>query len=179
MNYKFTNIDPTDGQPTTFFDDIFPFVKDDYSNMLNIFTATWFTDPDSDTLTYSLTMSDSSDRPQWIGYDKGTGELRGYPMISDASRYMNLRFTAYDTKDGSYSYYKTLLVNVLPRRKVIYKELKIGYNRNYAYNVSTLFYDLDGDPLTFSVADTTDQTTLRDIGLDFYPANKIIAGKPN
>lgn len=35
-------------------------------------------------------------------------------MVSDSSEYMNLKFTAYDTKSGSYSYYKTLLVNVKP-----------------------------------------------------------------
>ncbi|CDW71340.1 ig family protein [Stylonychia lemnae] len=179
INYKFSNIDPTDGLPTTYFDDIFPWVKDDYSNIINIFSATWFTDPDLDTLTYSLTMSDSTDRPLWIGFDKGTGELRGYPMVSDASRLMNLKFTAFDTKDGSYSFYKTLLVNVKPKNRVIYKEVRIGIDRYYAYNVSNLFYDQDGDPLSFSIPDSNELSSIREIGLDFYPANKLLAGKPS
>ncbi len=46
-----------------------------------------------------------------MGYDTSSGELIGYPTISDSSEYMNLRFTAYDTNDGYYTYIKTLLVD--------------------------------------------------------------------
>ena len=130
LAYTFTDVDPTDGQPTTYFDDIFPWVKDDYSNILNVFTGTWFTEPDAaDTLTYQCTYSDGTERPKWIGYDIYTGELRGYPMISDSSEYMNLRFTAYDQNDGEYSYYKTLLVNIRPKRRTLYKTLYLGKDR--------------------------------------------------
>lgn len=106
--YKFSDIDPTEGIPTTYFDEYFPFVQDNYYQdvLVMISTSTWFTDADSDTLTYSLTYSDDTDRPNWMGYDITSGVFRGYPMIRDSSEYMNLKFTAYDTHSGEYSYYK-------------------------------------------------------------------------
>eukprot|EP00347_Sterkiella_histriomuscorum_P021608 403333387 len=177
--YSFTSIDPTTGQPTTYFDDLFPWVKDDYSNMLEILTAAWFTDKDSDTLTYQCTYSDGTERKKWIGYDINTGILRGYPMVSDASEYMNLKFTAYDTKSGSYSYYKTLLVNVQPKRASVYKVLYLGKGRQYAYDFTKLLYDPDGDYLTFYLKNSADQTTLRSIGLDFYPTFNLLSGVPS
>lgn len=88
-----------------------PFVKDDLANLLEIDTSAWFTDDNGDTLTYKLTYSDGIRRPNWMGYDINSGIFRGYPALADSSEYMNLRFTAYDTNDGLYSYYKTLLVN--------------------------------------------------------------------
>jgi hypothetical protein len=114
-----------------------------------------------------------------MGYDINTGILRGYPDVTDASEYMNLRFTAYDENDGSYSFYKTLLVNVEPRAIRIYKTLYLGVGRDYAHYVGGYVKDLDGDKLTWYLTRTEDQDDLREIGLDFYPEKKIIAGRPS
>lgn len=90
---------------------------------------------------------------------------------------MNLRFTAYDTKDGSFSYYKTLLVNVRPQARVIYKTLNIGLNRDYSSYLGDYIKDLDGDRLTFYLPKSEDQQKLREYGLDFYPFKKVLAGR--
>jgi hypothetical protein len=69
--------------------------------VLDIDTSEWFTDPDaSDTLSYTLTNSDSSTRPNWLGYDTTTGILRGFPSSTTSSEFLNLRFTAIDDYDG-------------------------------------------------------------------------------
>lgn len=59
-------------------------------------------------------MSDGTDRPDWIGYDITSGILRGYPNLTYTPAYLNLKFTAYDPNSGTYSYYKTLLVDCAP-----------------------------------------------------------------
>ena len=65
-------------------------------------------------MTYACTYSDGTIRPGWIGYDIVSGELKGLPKVSDASELINLKISAFDTKEGSYSYYKTLLLNTAP-----------------------------------------------------------------
>ena len=178
LDYEFEDIDPIATNATTYFDDRLPFVKDDFANLLEIDTSDWFTDDDGDTLTYKLTYSDGIERPNWIGYDINTGILRGYPALADSSELLNLRFTAYDTKDGSYSYYKTLLVNAEPITRVIYKTLYMGVGRDYAHYLGDYIRDYDGDWLTWYLPRAQDQEDLRDLGLDFYPQKKIIAGRP-
>jgi len=59
-------------------------------------------------------MSDGTERPAWMGYTTDTGFFRGWPHLSDASAFMNVRFTIIDDNDGSHSFYKTLLVNSEP-----------------------------------------------------------------
>ena len=53
-SYVFDDIDPSNqADATTYFDSIFPFVKDDYGNILEVDTSTWFTESDTgQTLTY-------------------------------------------------------------------------------------------------------------------------------
>ena len=118
---------------------------------LNVFTSTWFRDPDGDTLNYQCTMSDGTDRPSWIGYDTSTGELRGFPNMTGSSQYLNLMFTAFDTKEGFYSYHKTLLVDSKPMTKSLFKILELAVDRQFAYYYSDLFYDPDGDFLYFYI----------------------------
>jgi hypothetical protein len=146
IDYVFDDIDPTDDNATTYFDDRLPFVEDDLAYILEVDTSEWFEEDDTDdTLTYELTYSDGTTRPNWMGYNINTGILRGYPDITDASELMNLRFTAYDENDGTFSFYKTLLVNVEPRAIRIYKTLYMGVGRDYAHYLGGYITDLDGD----------------------------------
>lgn len=105
-------------------------------------------------------MSDGTDRPDWIGYDVTTGELRGYPNVSDSSILLNLKFTAYDTKNGYYTYHKTMLVNVVPRPVVVYTVITTGKDRLFSYYFGDLVKDIDGDHLNFYLLNPADRTEL-------------------
>lgn len=99
-------------------------------------------------------------------------------MLSDASEYMNLKITAYDSNDGSYSYYKTLLVDVVPDTLILYKVFDVGVGRDFAFYLGDYMQDLDGDFLNFYLQNSADQTELRNYAIDFYPSKKLIAGHP-
>lgn len=105
-SYSFSTIDPSAYTITDYFDTIFPFVKDDYGNLFVAQIAPWFTDHDSHTLTYDMTYSDNTDRPSWIGFDYNSGEMRGYPLQKDGSELINLKISAFDTKNGVNYYMK-------------------------------------------------------------------------
>ena len=123
-------------------------------------------------------MSDGTDRPSWIGYDTSTGELRGFPNTTGSSQYLNLMFTAFDTKEGFYSYHKTLLVDSKPMTKSLFKILELAVDRQFAYYYSDLFYDPDGDFLYFYIQKASDLTTLRSINVNNYETLNILAGTP-
>lgn len=53
-------------------------------------------------------------------------------------------------------------------KRSLFKTLYMGVGRQYAYNFSTMIYDIDGDYLTWNFKNSADQSTLQDIGLDFY-----------
>jgi hypothetical protein len=59
-------------------------------------------------------MSDSTDRPSWIGYDTSSGLMRSNLIEPCPSGYYNFKFTATDAMGGSYSFYKTMLVDSAP-----------------------------------------------------------------
>lgn len=57
-------------------------------------------------------------------------------------------------------------------------ETNAGLNTEFSYYVGDYIVDPDGDYLDFYLASSSDQTALRDVGLDFYPEKRIIAGAP-
>jgi len=127
-------VDPEDDDATDYFDDLFPWLEDDdVDDLVHVFTGTWFTDADGDTLTYELTMSDGRRRPNWIGYSPVSGEMRGSPAVADASSLLNLKFTAYDTKEGSYSFYKSILINTTPQNKVGHVVIEASVGKYFAH----------------------------------------------
>jgi hypothetical protein len=82
---------------------------------LDVDTSLWFTDPDTtDTLTYSCTYSDGTNRQNWIGYSTTNGLMKSNMIEYVPSEYMNLKITATDPYGGSYSYYKTMTVDTQP-----------------------------------------------------------------
>jgi len=44
-----------------------------------------------------------------------------------------------------------MLINSKPQAATLYKVIEVGVNRQFAYNVSELIWDYNGDPITFSV----------------------------
>ena len=111
-----------------------------------------------DTLTYQLTQSDGSLRPNWIGFISSSGELQGNPQLSDSSSYLNLKFTAFETKQGSYSLYKTLLVNTFPRKvDIAYFTIKVNVDDFFAHYFGDYLVDSDGDHLEFEMPNADDR----------------------
>ena len=73
-----------------------------------------FTDPDGDTLTYSITLADGSAFPSWLHYDPNTRTLSGTPTNGDLGN-LNLIITATDT--GGLTATHTLQLEVLAEAK--------------------------------------------------------------
>lgn len=86
ISYTFDNLDPSKllyrrSQQSNYFDAYFPGLldKDAPPPSVSIPLPTWFTDPDGGSLMYSVTLSDGSQRPEWMLYESQTETLKGYP----------------------------------------------------------------------------------------------------
>lgn len=69
--------------------------------------------------------------------------------VVPSSEYMNLKFTASDNYYGSYSYYKTILIDSPPVSKVSYVTIQCSVMKMCSYSIEGLFYDPNGDYLTY------------------------------
>lgn len=176
--YVFADMDPFCSGCTTYFDDTFPWIVDDYLEILEEDTALWWTEIDEDTLIYQLTMSDGTDRPAWMSYTVDTGYFKGWPHLDDASSYMNLRFTLTDENGGSHSFHKTLLVNSEPATTKSYVTIRVNTDKEFGFSLKEYFYDYDGDWLTFEMTDAAQITSLNTADIFFYNRDAIVAGKP-
>lgn len=96
--YTFTTYDPCDDNTTTYFDEYFPFLKNDDLYSFSVTVNTWFSD--TDTLVYNLNRSDSTETPNWLQFDEVTGVMYGRAYNSDASELLQLKFSAYDPYQG-------------------------------------------------------------------------------
>ncbi|MDR0716394.1 MAG: putative Ig domain-containing protein [Azoarcus sp.] len=72
--------------------------------------AAFFTDPDGDALTYTLTLANGEPLPDWLTFNPATRTLSGAPEKGDAGN-LSLRVTATDTGNLSASYYFGLKVD--------------------------------------------------------------------
>ena len=66
------------------------------------FPANTFADADSDTLSYTATLSDDSDLPSWLGFTAGTRTFAGNPQAADAGT-LSVKVTADDGNGGTVS----------------------------------------------------------------------------
>ena len=130
-------------------------------------------------MTYACTYSDGTARPNWIGYDTISGELRGFPKMADSSELINLRITAFDSKEGSYSYFKTILVNAPPKVLVTYITLYASVGKTFTHDFGQYFEDVDGDPLYIYIPDQADISKLKTkANMIYYPPTRLFSGKP-
>jgi len=158
---SFNSIDPTNPTKTTYFDETFPWVKDDDEGSrplsLNLQGLACKEDDEDigDYLTWDVTYSDGSTRPEWLGLDPITGILYGKPQVKHASELIQLKVTCTDQYGGKYSYFRSLLVNVKP-------QLRSGWNKFYTVNVTRneefsldiggeMLWDPDGDFLKYTM----------------------------
>jgi hypothetical protein len=72
------------------------------------FSATAFTDPDNDALTYSATLADGSALPSWLTFDATTRTFSGTPTAANVGA-ISVRVTA---SDGSLSAFDDFVLNV-------------------------------------------------------------------
>ena len=117
-------------------------------------TSLHFADADGDTLTYSATLADGTVLPSWLSMDATTGILSGTPTYNDAAS-INITVTATDITGGSISDSYTLTVNntneppelVNPESDIFQLTKE---QENFSFDTSELFYDADGDALTYT-----------------------------
>lgn len=116
----------------------------------------WFTDADSDTLTYSISYSDGTTLPSYFNVNQLTGEIyiNQYQVI--ASQYMNIKVTGYDTKAGFYSYFKTLLIDTQPKVILPYHLIVCSVGKPFSYYVGDNIIDQNGDQLTWVLPNSVD-----------------------
>jgi hypothetical protein len=65
-------------------------------------TPLYFRDQDGDTLTYSATLSDGSDLPDWLSFDTATGAFSGTPARADVAT-VSVKVTATDPSNATRS----------------------------------------------------------------------------
>ena len=117
-------------------------------------TSLHFADADGDTLTYFATLADGSILPSWLSMDTTTGILSGTPTYNDAAS-IDITVTATDIAGGSISDSYTLTVNNTNEPpELVNPEFDIFQltkeQDNFSFDTSELFYDADGDVLTYS-----------------------------
>lgn len=125
-----------------------------------------FTDPNGDTLTYSI-----SGLPTWMAFNPGTRTLSGTPGPVGS---WNITVTATDTSSVAASKTFTVstpnewpaVINAIPNQSS-------GRNVNWNYQFpANTFADLNGDSLTYTVG------TLP-AGISFNPGTRTFSGAPN
>jgi hypothetical protein len=72
-SYTFSLMDPLLYGKTDYFDSYFPFLNNDDLLSFKVDTSLWFTDDAIDILTYGLSRSDNTPRPDWMDYDSVNG----------------------------------------------------------------------------------------------------------
>eukprot|EP00352_Strombidinopsis_acuminata_P002123 CAMPEP_0176399976 /NCGR_PEP_ID=MMETSP0126-20121128/47191_1 /TAXON_ID=141414 ORGANISM="Strombidinopsis acuminatum, Strain SPMC142" /NCGR_SAMPLE_ID=MMETSP0126 /ASSEMBLY_ACC=CAM_ASM_000229 /LENGTH=213 /DNA_ID=CAMNT_0017775881 /DNA_START=3872 /DNA_END=4513 /DNA_ORIENTATION=+ len=113
-------LDPEGRNKTTYFDDFLGdwFIDDpDGGELFTYDMAYYCADNDAsygDYLIFDISYSDGRDRPNWLGIGYYDGLIYGLADIDYASELVNLKITCTDQFGGSYSYFRSVLVNAHP-----------------------------------------------------------------
>ena len=128
-----------------------------------------------------MTMSDGiTGRPDWIGYSTKNGMMRSNLLEEVDSGYYNFKITATDPYGGSYSYYKSMLVDTTPIAHQQYVIVYCSVQTACAHDLSTYFSDPNPhDVLTYSLPLGAATVALLQMnGLAFSTSTQILQGKP-
>mmetsp|Transcript_40577 Transcript_40577/g.39128 ORF Transcript_40577/g.39128 Transcript_40577/m.39128 type:complete len:119 (+) Transcript_40577:3518-3874(+) len=90
---------------------------------------------------------------------------------------MNLKITAFDTKNGYFSYFKTLLINTEPEVLIPYHLIEVSVDKDFAYYFGDHVVDYNGDKLRFEMLDAGDRGSLTFYNMEFHNLTHIIRGK--
>ncbi len=110
-----------------------------------------FSDPDGQTLSYTLTQADGTPIPAWMSFNPSNQTLSGTPTPANAGS-LSLKLIADDGFGGTVSDTFTLQAGQFPivSHQIPLQHAKIG--RNYTYPIpSNAFSDPNNYPLTLSV----------------------------
>jgi hypothetical protein len=110
------------------------------------FTPT-VTDPDGNTLTYSI-----ANRPSWATFNSSTGRLAGTPTSANIGSFQGIRISVSDGQASANLPLFTIVVgNAANRAPLISGTPPTSVMQGTAYSFQPTASDADGDSLTFSV----------------------------
>ncbi len=118
------------------------------------FASNSFTDADGHSLTYSATLSNNAELPDWIDFNASTRTFSMSPAYGNKGTYY-VKVTASDTRGGSVSDTFKVTVDAGPNREpyvnsaIPNRVATEGVSSSYTFS-STAFKDPDGNPLTYS-----------------------------
>jgi hypothetical protein len=119
-----------------------------------VFTPT-ATDPDGNTLTYSIT-----NRPSWATFNGSTGRLAGTPTSANVGTYSNIVIGVSDGQaTAQLPAFAILVSNVANRPPVISGTPPTSVTAGTAYSFQPTASDPDGNPLTFSITNAPSWAT--------------------
>ncbi len=108
-------------------------------------------DPDGDTLTYSI-----ANKPTWATFETTTGKLSGTPAVSDVGTTPAIAITVSDGKASASLAAFSITVQSPPtssnRAPTIEGSPNTAAQTGVTYSFQPMAEDLDGDTLTFSIA---------------------------
>jgi uncharacterized delta-60 repeat protein len=130
--------------------------------------ANAFTDPDGDTLTYSIAMADGTGAPPWLAFNPSTHTFSGTPDALDVGSF-DIRVTAKDPAGSTSSDIFSLTVtppNPSPNSSPSLATPTTGsytdtaIDNTFSNTTGTLAgSDIDGDTLTYGISAGTDNGT--------------------
>ena len=143
------------------------------------FPATTFSDPDSDTLTYTATQADGTALPSWLSFSASTRTFSGTPQAADVGT-VSVKVTA---SDGSASVSDTFDIVVsaagdnAPTVAAVIQDQTATAGTAFSYAFpDTTFSDANGDTLTYT-ATQADGTALPS-WLSFSASTRTFSGTP-
>ncbi len=105
------------------------------------------TDPDGNTLTYSIT-----NRPSWATFNAGTGRLSGTPTSANVGTFSNIVIGVSDGQaTAQLPPFAIVVTNVANRPPTISGTPPTSVTQGTAYSFQPTASDADGNPLTFSI----------------------------
>jgi Ca2+-binding RTX toxin-like protein len=135
-------------------------------------------DADGDTLSFTATLADGSDLPEWLSFDAGTRTFSGTPP-QDFSGPVDLKVTA---DDGAASVFDTFTLEVTPVNDApvvgnLTPDQGSLKNHPWSYKIpASAFADADDDTLTYAA--TLENGDPLPAWLNFNGATRIFDGVP-
>lgn len=120
----------------------------DFTQVLNLSN---FSDPENQTLTFSVTLADGSALPSWLSFDATTGKLTGTaPAVGQV---LNIKVTATDTVGLTSDDYTTFTVNKAPEVKQSIADQSLIQAVAFEQLIvpETIFVDPDADAMTYQL----------------------------
>ncbi|MBW7850630.1 MAG: tandem-95 repeat protein [Rhodospirillales bacterium] len=137
-----------------------------------------FTDPDGDDLTLTATMHNGDPLPDWLNFDSETGTFSGTPTDDDVGT-LGLKVKATDPSGERAGVKFTITVkdaNDAPETVGVLGDVEATEGTAFSYVVPNVFYDADGDALTYA-ATLADGNPLP-AWLSFDDSTRTLSGTP-